>query len=178
MSAQFTAAVPLDLAVPLDDAIPVLPGPPMLPGQLALPLDWRLPGGLPAEPPPAPRHLRLVTDAESEPGLPPPGPWVARLAPAILEVAAGDRPPAQLRRWVTRELHETLSRRHAAAVRHPVGKARSPQCRRVRSVRVFPVSAGVVEASTVVIGAARARAVAIRLEAIRGRWLATAIEIG
>jgi hypothetical protein len=94
---------------------------------------------------------------------------VARLAPAILEVAAGERPPGQLTRWVTRDIRETLARR---------GKARAPQCRRVRSVRVTSPAPGVVEASAVVIGGERARAVALRLEVVRGRWLATAVEIG
>jgi hypothetical protein len=103
---------------------------------------------------------------------------VARLAPAILEVAAGERPPGQLTRWVTRDIRETLARRGAAALRHPAGKARAPQCRRVRSVRVTSPAPGVVEASAVVIGGERARAVALRLEVVRGRWLATAVEIG
>jgi hypothetical protein len=48
----------------------------------------------------------------------------------------------------------------------------------VRSVRVTSPAPGVVEASAVVIGGERARAVALRLEVVRGRWLATAIEIG
>jgi hypothetical protein len=147
-----------------------------------LPLDWELPTGLPATPPPA-RHLRLVSPPPpplpTECGrLPAPAPWVARLAPALLEVAAGERPPGQLTRWVTRDIRETLARRGAAALRHPAGKARAPQCRRVRSVRVTQPAPGVIEASAVVIGAVRARAVAIRLEAIRGRWLATAVELG
>ena len=164
-----------------------------------LPLEWQVPSGLPAVPP-AQRHLRLVTGAEldlsdaetavpgvtveptktphdpSAPRLPAPGPWVARLAPAILEVIAGERPAGQLKRWVSRELHETLSRRHAVALRHPAGKARAPQCRRVRSVRICRPAPNVVEASAVVMGASRARAVAVRLEAVKGRWLATAIE--
>ena len=147
-----------------------------------LPLEWEIPGGLPAIPPPA-RHLRLVTPPPEplavEGGrLPAPGPWVARLAPAILEVAAGERPPGQLTRWVTRDIRETLARRGAAALRHPAGKARAPQCRRVRSVRVTSPAPGIVEASAVVIGGERARAVALRLEVVRGRWLATAVELG
>jgi hypothetical protein len=93
-------------------------------------------------------------------------------------VAAGERPPGQLTRWVTRDIRETLARRGAAALRHPAGKARAPQCRRVRSVRVTSPAPGVVEASAVVIGGERARAVALRLEVVRGRWLATAVEIG
>jgi hypothetical protein len=147
-----------------------------------LPLEWQVPGGLPATPPPA-RHLRLVAplpeplEIEGE-SLPAPAPWVARLAPAILEVAAGERPAGQLTRWVTRDIRETLARRGAAALRHPAGKDRAPQCRRVRSVRITSPAPGVVEASAVVIGAVRARAVAVRLEVVRGRWLATAVEIG
>lgn len=147
-----------------------------------LPLEWQVPSGLPATPPPA-RHLRLVAPPP-EPltppgsGLPAPAPWVARLAPAIIEVAAGERPSGQLTRWVTRDIRETLARRGAAAQRHPAGKDRAPQCRRVRSVRVTSPAPGIVEASAVVIGATRARAVAIRLEVVRGRWLATAVELG
>lgn len=149
-----------------------------------LPLEWALPSGLPATPP-RQRHLRLVAPPElpdaglAESGrLPAPAPWVARLSAAILEVAAGERPAGQLTRWVTPEIRETLSRRGAAARRHPAGKDRAPQCRRVRSVRVTHPTPGVVEASAVVLGASRARAVAVRLEAIRGRWLATAVEFG
>jgi hypothetical protein len=48
----------------------------------------------------------------------------------------------------------------------------------VRSVRVCPVAPGIVETSAVLVGPDRARAVAIRLEAIAGRWLATAVEFG
>lgn len=147
-----------------------------------LPLEWQVPGGLPATPPPA-RHLRLVAPLPDPldlggPGLPAPAPWVARLAPAILEVAAGERPAGQLTRWVTRDIRDTLARRGAAALRHPAGKDRAPTCRRVRSVRVTTPAPGIVEASAVVLGAVRARAVAIRLEAVRGRWLATAVELG
>lgn len=150
-----------------------------------LPLDWALPSGLPATPS-RPRHLRLVTSKveqiplQSPTGgrLPAPAPWVARLAPAILEVAAGERPAGQLSRWVTTEIRETLARRGAAARRHPAGKDLPLQGRRVRSVRVTSPAPGVIEASAVVVGTARARAVAIRLEAVRGRWLATAVELG
>jgi hypothetical protein len=145
-----------------------------------LPLEWQLPSGLPATPPPA-RHLRLVAPLPQPPeidGLPAPAPWVARLAPAIIEVAAGERPAGQLTRWVTRDIRETLARRGAAALRHPAGKDRAPICRRVRSVRVTSPAPSVIEASAVVIGAVRARAVALRLEAVRGRWLATAVELG
>jgi hypothetical protein len=156
------------------------------PHQQTLPLEWELPSGLPATPPVS-RHLRVVPDAGTTQGaggtrqgvsLPPPAPWVARLAPAIMEVIAGERPASQLQRWTTREIHETLTRRGAAALRHPAGRDRAAPCRTVRSVRICPVAPGVVEASAVVIGAERARAIALRLETIRGRWLVTACEVG
>ena len=159
--------------------------------QPALPLQWELPGGLPAEPPPA-RHLRLIATAPALaspplPGPAHPGPWIARLAPAILEVIAGERPAAQLTRWTTREILATLARRGAAAQRHPAGRGRRPQCRRIRAVRLHAVAPGIVEAAAVVSGADRCRALALRLEVVgvdaeRGgtgsRWLVTACEIG
>jgi hypothetical protein len=39
------------------------------------------------------------------------------------------------------------------------------------------VAPGIVETSAVLVGADRAQAIAIRLEATNGRWLATAIEM-
>ena len=145
-------------------------------GQQPLPLEWGLPSGLPAEPPPA-RHLRLV-DADETGPLPPAAPWAARLARTVIEVVSGERPSGQLARWTSRAVHADLSRRAAAAARHPAVMGRPPQCRRVRSVRVFAVSPTVVEACAVVSGAVRSRAVALRLEAVGDRWIATAVEVG
>lgn len=160
--------------------------PPRRGWQQALPLEWVLPEG-PAAEPPAPRHLRVVGDPSTpSPGsaIAHPGAWVARLAPAILEVIAGDRPVAQLTRWTTRDILATLARRHAAARRHPAGRDRAPARRSTRSVRVHAVAAGIVEACAVVDTGERVRALALRLEiigreAVSGpRWLVTACEIG
>lgn len=153
--------------------------------QQALPLDWELPNGIPADPP-APRHLRVVgAPPLGQPGhAPHPGPWVARLAPAIFEVIAGERPVTQLTRWVTREILTTLARRHTAARRHPAGRARAPERRTARSVRIHAVAPGIIEASAVVSTSQRSRAIALRLETIGRdtasgpRWLVTACEIG
>ncbi|MEZ5117132.1 MAG: Rv3235 family protein [Candidatus Nanopelagicales bacterium] len=194
-------------STPADGAIPALRlipgGRREAPVQEELPLEWRLPSGLPAQPE-APAHLRLVggspvvpapdptpdaaAHAAADPtaergvdpadGLPPAGPWVARLARAVLEVVSGERPSGQLVRWTSRPVHAELARRAACARRHPVNQGRSPMVRQVRSVRVCPVAPGIVEACAVVSGPQRARAVAIRLEAHRGRWLATAVAVG
>lgn len=162
--------------------------------QPALPLQWELPGGIAVEPP-APPRLRLVAtapqpEAEGKAGTPGPahpGPWIARLAPAILEVIAGERPASQLSRWTTREILATLARRGAAAQRHPAGRGLRPQCRRIRALRLHRVGPGIVEAAAVVSGADRCRALALRLEIVGGssaaggsggRWLVTACEIG
>lgn len=156
--------------------------------QQALPLEWTLPEGLPATPPAA-RHLRVVAPSPHDPspsGKPVshPGAWVARLAPAILEVIAGERPVAQLTRWTARDVLATLTRRHAAARRHPAGRDRAPVRRSTRSVRVHAIAPGIVEACAVVTTGERCRALALRLEIIGRdtaagpRWLITACEIG
>lgn len=153
--------------------------------QPALPLEWRLPSDLPAVPVP-PRHLKVVGNHTPSPagGLPHPGPWVARLAPAIFEVIAGERPVAQLTRWTSRDILATLARRHAAARRHPAGRDRAPLRRTTRTVRLHSVRADIVEVSAVVATSERCRAIALRLEIVGResasglRWLVTACEIG
>jgi hypothetical protein len=154
--------------------------------QQQLPLEWHLPGGIPATPPLA-RHLRVVGSPTPPPTghIPDPAAWVARIAPAILEVIAAERPATQLARWAARDVFTTLARRHAAAARHPAGRDRRPPCRRIRSVRLCPIAPGIIEASAVITGVERTRAIALRLELIHRpqraedpRWLITACEIG
>ena len=143
--------------------------------QLALPLTWDISPGVPAVPG-IPRHLRVVGD----PGTYDTGgldklevAWVARMARAIGEVAAGVRPATQLSRWVERHQLERLADRGAAMRRHPSSRSEH-QWRTVRSVRLCPVADGIVETSAVLVGENRSRAIAIRFEAVAGRWLVTA----
>lgn len=154
-----------------------------VPRQLAFEFSWEVSPGVPAVPE-VPRSLRLVTSEESDRGdgsdLPDPGKWAAQLARAVAEVGTGQRPPGQLTRWVARDELARLVRRGIAFSRHPAtrGNPTSHAARTVRSVRVCPVAPGIVETSAVLVGPDRARAIAIRLEAVSGRWLATAIEFG
>jgi len=154
-----------------------------VPRQLAFEFAWEVSPGVSAVPD-TPRVLRLVTADEPERGdgigLPDPGKWAAQLARAVAEVGTGQRPPGQLTRWVAREELARLVKRGAAYSRHPSsrGNQGTTAARTVRSVRVCPVAPGIVETSAVLVGPDRARAVAIRLEAIAGRWLATAVEFG
>lgn len=155
--------------------------------QLPLNLEWEVHPGIPAVPSVPPR-LRLVTDT-TDPDLlpdelPDPAAWMARLSCGVAEVLAGERPAAQLTRWVSRTELARLSARAAAIARHPAtraqraGSPRTTAVRMVRAVRICPVAPGVVEASAVLVGSARSQAVAMRLEATNGRWLATAVDLG
>ena len=175
-------------ATTLTRTIRTRPREPWVQGSLAL--QWQLPGELDAvlrtEP-----ALRLVpravadddgTDpavaerATSSVDLPDPGPWVAQLVQAVLEVLARERPRQQLVRWLAPEVYAELSS-HVAA-----GPARTPgrpgvARRTVASVHVSEPADGVVEASAVAVGGPRARAVAVRLEGWDGRWRCTRLAV-
>ncbi|SDS28726.1 hypothetical protein SAMN04489860_1215 [Paraoerskovia marina] len=97
---------------------------------------------------------------------------------ASLEVLNGGRPLAQLIRWVEPEIYEALGRR--AAVLRRAAEAAAPcglplTVLRARTVRI---GANVAEAAVVVKDGERVRAAAIRVEARRGAWRVTALEIG
>ncbi len=110
-------------------------------------------------------------------GLPPVGPWAGTLVRAAVEVLTGSRPTAQLARWLSAELYESLARRAGLAVRI-LGRPDPALCARVRRVRCTEVRPGVHEAAVVVHDGVRIRAAAVRVECHRGRWRATALEIG
>ena len=149
------------------------------PEQLPLALEWEVSPGVPAVPP-VPPDLRIVGTPEPVGApLPDPGRWVSQLARAIAEVSVGERPPGQLTRWVSRTELARLAARATYISRHPSARAQRgvARMRTVRAVRVCPVAPGIVETSAVLVGTDRAQAIAIRLEATAGRWLATAIEM-
>ncbi len=109
--------------------------------------------------------------------LPDPGPLVAALVPAALEVIGGSRPAAQLVRLLSADAYADLQRRATRAAR---ARGRSEPVRRAAVRRVLATGPrdGVVEASVVVQQAQRVRAVAVRLEGWDGRWRVTALEVG
>lgn len=159
-------------------ALRLVPGAPGR--QLSLPYEYDVSPGVPAVPP-VPADLHLVGRPEvADPDLPDPGRWAARLARAVAEVAGGQRPPAQLTRWVARDELARLARRGNAVARHPSARAKQgvSRLRVVRSVRVCPVAPGIVETCAVLVGGDRAQAVAIRLELVDGQWFATAVQLG
>lgn len=95
---------------------------------------------------------------------------------ACLEVVLGRRPAAQLARWVTPEVLENLQVRADLVRRTGVlAHARRPAALRVR---VCPVDSHTAEACLVVDDGVRVRALAARLEAHRGSWRVTTLQIG
>ncbi|GEK21601.1 Rv3235 family protein [Cellulomonas xylanilytica] len=123
----------------------------------------------------------LVIEADDDaPRVPPDGDpaTVARaVGLASLEVLAGRRSVAQLARWLTPGVYESLQVRAGLTQRvlGTSGGARPPVIRRARACRVDPQ---VLEASLVADDGVRVRAVALRLEGHRGAWRVTALEIG
>ena len=158
--------------------------------QGTLDLTFLLPTGLPVEPERSP--LRLLAPARSlgggEPGddvfdpqptsradLPDPRFWAGRLAQAMLEVDAGVRPVAQLRRWTSDVVYARL-RRRSQRNRFSQDRATQPSRVWVRSLRICEPADGIAEVSAVVQDSGRTRAMAMRLEGTDGRWRCTALE--
>lgn len=154
------------LLPPPPEPVPHAPAP--APGQEPLPLDFVLPSGLSAAAPPVPAAAR------TRPGI---APWAARLAQAVLEVEAAERPVIQLGRWVAPEIYRRLDRRQQLQARQlDPRRTRPRRPEQVRSVHVCQPTPDVAEVSVVTSGGTRCRALALRLEHRRGRWLCTALD--
>jgi hypothetical protein len=160
----------------------------LIPGQGTLDLTYLLRGGLPARPEPGidltlPAPRLFGPDLLEESGsptdrevLPPPSAWVARLAQACLEVCTAGRPINQLLRWTSESVFEDLRSRYVPTARRAARGLTGPQTEKVRSVHVCEPANGVVEATAIIVGGQRTRALALRLEGWRGRWVCTALE--
>ncbi len=104
-----------------------------------------------------------------------PTPLVCTVAKAALEIALGANGIDHLARWITPTLRtsllrqQSLSRRAGYTARGRVAVARVRLCR---------VSATAVEAAVVATEGELAHALALRLEAVSGRWLVTALDVG
>lgn len=153
------------LPPPPEPALHVVPA---TPGQQALALEFALPTGCSAGPPPVPD----VAKARS--GI---APWAARLAQAVLEVEAAERPVMQLGRWVAPDIYRRLDRRQQLRTRQLDPRRTRPRHpEQVRSVHVCQPAPDVAEVTVVTAGGTRCRAMALRLERRRDRWLCTALD--
>lgn len=106
--------------------------------------------------------------------LPDPPTWCGALVRTCVEVLLGARPPGQMARWLTADLYSSLSHRAVA------GRMQRSEARRVAILRVHTheVDESHHEASVVFHDGRRVRAAAVRIENHRGRWRASALEIG
>ncbi len=138
---------------------------------------------LPTRSRPAAPELRLLPGGDTS-GRPGTGGdevrvWAGRFAQAVVEVLGGDRPLGQLVRWTSHRVYLELERRLAILHRTQDAGRRLRTVRpQVLSVHVFhptPVSA---EVSVHVRHGQRSRAIAARLELVRGRWQCTALLLG
>jgi hypothetical protein len=96
----------------------------------------------------------------------------------VLEVLGRERPRQQLIRWLSPEVYAELSAHVGAGAVRPAAGVSSGRARRtVSSLHLCEPVDGVVEASAVVLGGTRARAMAIRLEGWDGRWRCTRLAL-
>lgn len=119
---------------------------------------------------------RLVWPTQQQADLPDPATWCGTLVRACAEALVGARPPSQLTRWLTPQLHSALG--HHAVVGAGVGAVGGARRVRVLRVHLQEVDERRHEASVVLHDGRRVRAAAVRIELYRGRWRATALQIG
>lgn len=100
--------------------------------------------------------------------------WAANFCRYVLEVIEGARPLTQLSRWIRPDLYRALQLRlswEGALGARRIGPVR------VLRVRSRACGEGAQEASVVSHDGKNARAAALRIEAFRGRWMVTRLEI-
>lgn len=122
------------------------------------------------------RHCEDIARPADLADLPEPSAWAATLVRAAVEVLKGHRSAAQLIRWLEADLWAALSRHAQLGVQ--VGRALDAAPVRVRRVHGCAITTTAWEGSVVIDDGGRTRAVALRLEVVRGRWCATALTIG
>jgi hypothetical protein len=111
--------------------------------------------------------------------LPDPAPLLENLTRCVIEILAGARDLEQIARWVDDDVYRHLLKRVVLSTRARQARgqvARAPNFT-IGSTSVYEPRDGVVEAVVIVIGKARTRAVALRLEGFDSRWRATAINV-
>jgi len=115
----------------------------------------------------------------SRAALPNPEPLLENLTRCVIEILAGARDLEQIARWVDDEVYRHLLKRVVLSTRarHAKGQAARAPNFAIGPMSICEPRDGVVEAVVIVIGKARTRAVALRLEGFDTRWRATAINV-
>jgi hypothetical protein len=106
---------------------------------------------------------------------PEPRAWALTFVRAVGETLAQRRPPGALAGFISPEVREVLRR---PPLPGPRGLPHGPRTLAARRVHLRRMAVDVVEANAVLLGPGETRAIAFRMEARRGRWICTALEIG
>jgi hypothetical protein len=122
--------------------------------------------------------LSCLPPANPANGPPEPRVWAQRFVSALVEVIDGDRPPAQLARWTSRAVFQSVTRYSQAAGRTRVRRRSRTGREQVASVRVSQPAEGAMEVSARIRCGDRFRALAARLDAVDGGWRCTALQLG
>ncbi|ACZ31519.1 TonB family protein [Xylanimonas cellulosilytica DSM 15894] len=138
--------------------------------------------GVPADVAEIPAARPVPEEPVAEPAastLPDPTAMCCTVVRAAVEVLHGDRPAAQLARWLTPLLLDQLTERarllrEAAPSAAAARTTRPVQVRRIRLERRGETA----EATVIVEDQGRCRAAAVRLEAHRGQWRLSVLELG
>ena len=105
--------------------------------------------------------------------------WAVRFTQAIAEVVAGDRAVGQLIRWTDENVYSELSRRVRLVGLTTTADARGANGRaQVQSVHVARIGPGIAEVAAHVRHGTCSKALAMRLEIHRNRWICTALTLG
>jgi Family of unknown function (DUF6459) len=113
--------------------------------------------------------------ANQRPGLPDAREWSTTLALALIQALLGQRPVAQLNRWIVEEVLAAISMYQRRTLRVQERKV-VPVA--LRSVHVQHPSPEVAEVAAHVLIGKQSAAMAFRLEALGDRWLCTALQVG
>ena len=127
-----------------------------------------IPGGLAT-----PSGVRIPRYGARQSPLGDPAPLACTVAKTAVEVVLGGDGLETLTRWIASDVSESLAAQHSLARR----AGRRGGVARIERARVCRVSQRAAEVSLVASVRGRALAVAMRLEEIHGRWLATVIEV-
>jgi hypothetical protein len=111
--------------------------------------------------------------------LPDPRPLLENLTRCVIEILAGARELEQIARWVDDNVYKHLLKRVVLSTRARQARGSKPvrPAVAIGSVIITHPADGIVEATVIVLGRGRARAVAFRLEGLDRRWRATAIHV-
>ena len=173
------------VAMPGTDATDHPPETPITDGALALQLSSSEPPddrtaserAIPRQPPL--RLVRRTDETEDDDDLPDVQVWAVRLVQAVAEVVAGDRPIGQLVRWTDGTVYAELNRRVRLLGLTTTATTRTTNERaHIRSIHVTTPAPRTAEVAAHIHHNNRSRALALRLEIHRNRWICTALTLG